>query len=90
MDSPDKRRPTPPKTPLDWLDQPRPPFVDESRAPPVDRDLLWALVRDELSEAEQRGAYRLIYSFRSWDAAHSEILVAHYHQTQGRDRDAQD
>ncbi|MDA7977944.1 MAG: hypothetical protein MPJ50_04135 [Pirellulales bacterium] len=70
-----------PKSLLDLLAKPRPKFRDESLAPVVDRNLLWALVRNKLPEAEQRGAYRLIYSFRSWDEAHTEILTEHYHQT---------
>lgn len=70
-----------PETLLDWLNKPRPPFKDESLAPIVDRELLWKLVRDELPEDQERGAYRLIYSFRSWDEVHTEILTEHYHQT---------
>ncbi len=70
-----------PESLLVELDKPRPPFKDESLAPAVERALLWRLVRGELSDAEAEGAYRLVYSFRSWDEAHTEILVQHYHET---------
>lgn len=78
-----------PETLLDWLNKPRPPFKDESLAPAVDRELLWRLVRDELPEDQERGCYRLIYSFRSWDQAHTEILTQHYRETNAESNESE-
>ncbi len=74
-----------PRSLLDWLNRPRPEFKDESEAPPVDRALLTRLVKNELSEAEASAAYRLVYSFESWDAAHTEILTEHFREANTED-----
>lgn len=47
----------------------------ESLAPAVDRDLLRALVRKQLSQPEARNVYQLIYGFEEWNSAHQEILI---------------
>lgn len=60
-------------------------FRDEDLAPEVDRELLWALVRQELEEHTARAVYRLVYSFQSWNDAHTEILVGEFHRREGRD-----
>jgi hypothetical protein len=50
-------------------------FEDERLAPDVDRDVLVSLVRGELPEDEARVIYRLVYSFKSWCDAHTEVLA---------------
>jgi len=62
-------------------------FLDESLAPPVDDELLIALVRRQLSRDEARDVYELIYSFRSWNAAHNRILITES-RTQNSNDDA--
>lgn len=57
-------------------------FRDESLAPEVDRDLLLALVRRQLSEDDSRLLYRLIYSFRSWNEAHAQVLIEEFQRRQ--------
>lgn len=52
-----------------------PAFLDESLAPAVDRPLLAALARGELSEEQARAAYRLVVSFKSWSDAHAEAVA---------------
>jgi hypothetical protein len=44
-------------------------------APKVDQALIKALVRRELSVADARAIYRLVYSFKSWSEAHCDALV---------------
>ncbi len=51
-------------------------WCDEELAPALDLGLLQALVRHELPLAQARDVYRLIHSFASWDAAHTEALLA--------------
>ena len=58
-------------------------FQDESLAPEVDRELLQALVRRELTEETARAVYHLIHSFRSWNEAHAQILIEEFRRTQG-------
>ena len=53
-------------------------WQDERLAPPVDEELLRALVRRELSTEEAREVYRRIHSFRSWSEAHARILVKEF------------
>jgi hypothetical protein len=53
----------------------KPPFRDEALAPKVDYALIKALVRRELSPADARAVYRLVYSFKSWSDAHIDALV---------------
>jgi hypothetical protein len=53
----------------------KPAFRDESLAPKVDQALIKALVRRELSTADARAVYRLVYSFKSWSEAHINALV---------------
>lgn len=55
-------------------------FRDESLAPEVDRDLLLALVRRQLPEADARLVYRLIYSFKSWSEMHTQLLIEEFHR----------
>jgi hypothetical protein len=55
-------------------------FLDDDLAPEVDLDLLWQLVRKELSRKEARLVYMLIDAFRSWDEAHTKVIVEHFHQ----------
>jgi hypothetical protein len=55
-----------------------PTFDDESCAPEVDRDLLVSLVDQELHEGKARLVYRLIYSFKSWYDAHTEVLIEQF------------
>jgi hypothetical protein len=56
----------------------KPPFRDEALAPNVDQALIKALVRRELSTADARAVYRLVYSFKSWSDAHINALVRDY------------
>jgi hypothetical protein len=51
------------------------PFEDESLAPEVDRPLLAALARGELSEEAAKAAYRLVATFKSWSDAHVEAVA---------------
>lgn len=60
---------------LDHLNRTPLVFEDESVAPEVDCDVLSSLVRGELPEDQARLIYRLVYSFKSWCDAHSEILI---------------
>jgi hypothetical protein len=53
----------------------RPAFRNESLAPKVDQALIKALVRRELSAADARAVYRLVYSFKSWSEAHIDAVV---------------
>jgi hypothetical protein len=48
---------------------------DEKLAPEVDLELLRALVQKRLPEETARNVYRLIHSFASWDAAHTQVLL---------------
>jgi hypothetical protein len=50
----------------------------EGAAPPIDRALLRAVVRQQLSELAARFVYRLVHSYKSWNDAHSEILVEEF------------
>lgn len=65
---------------LERLHRTPPQFKDESLAPDVDRPLLVALVRQQLSVEEARLVYRLIHSFASWNAAHAEVLIEEFHR----------
>jgi hypothetical protein len=47
--------------------------------------LLNKLVRHELPKAKADAVYDLIYSFRSWNFAHAEILMAQYSRLHGGD-----
>ena len=67
------------------LGLPGPPFQDEKLAPKVDLELLNKLVRHELPKAKADAVYDLIYSFRSWNFAHAEILMAQYSRLHGGD-----
>jgi hypothetical protein len=75
----------PPKSDDEWGDEeppslweelglPEPDFLDESRAPVVDRDLIRKLMANELSEKRAKEVTRLIVLFRSWSDAHKEII----------------
>jgi hypothetical protein len=50
------------------------PDVD-SKAPPVDEELLRALVHQELNPAEARQVFRLVHWFSQWREAHARILI---------------
>lgn len=81
--SPFEHRPPPPQRPsyaelLERLHRAPDAFLDESLAPEVDRDLLQALVRRELPEADARLVYRLIHSFQSWNEAHTQVLIEEF------------
>lgn len=67
---------------LDRLHQTPLVFKDESIAPEVDRDLLLSLARGELPEGQSRLVYRLVYSFKSWCDAHTEVLTEEFHKSQ--------
>jgi hypothetical protein len=56
------------------LGVPEPPFLDESRAPPVDREFIRQMVRRELPEARAKEVSKLVVLFKSWSDAHLEIL----------------
>jgi hypothetical protein len=75
----------PPKTDDEWGDDefrslwaelglPEPEFLDESRAPPVDRDLIRKMMRRELPKKAADEVYRYIMLFRNWSEAHKEIV----------------
>ena len=53
-------------------------FRDDNLAPEVDRDVLTALVRRELPYEQAQLVYELIYSFRSWSEAHTEVLIEEF------------
>lgn len=63
---------------LQRLRQSPPARLDEELAPEVDHDLLRALVRKELPPEEARLVYRLIGAFKSWDEAHTAMIVAEF------------
>lgn len=65
-------------------------FKDESLAPEVDHDLLRALVRHELDEPTARSVYEFIYSFKSWNEAHTEILSDEFRRNHGEAREKPD
>ena len=73
---------------LEELGYKQPVFRDESLAPEVDRTLLRALVRRELPEESATLVFRLIYSFRSWNDAHTQELLEHYKAAAKSDMDA--
>lgn len=73
---------------LAQLSRPRPKFREEDSAPPVDRELLGRLVRCELSDDQTRAVSLLVHSYRSWDEAHTVILVEHYRTTCRKSGDA--
>jgi len=50
--------------------------MDDDLAPEVDCDLLRRLVRKELPVEDARLLYELIYAFRTWDDAHTQLIVA--------------
>jgi hypothetical protein len=56
------------------LGLPEPPFLDEGRAPPIERELIRQMVRRELSEERSKAVGKLIVLFKSWSDAHLEIL----------------
>ncbi len=56
------------------LGLPEPPFLDEGRAPPVDRDLIRQMVRRELPEERAKELGKLVVLFKSWSDAHVEIV----------------
>lgn len=58
----------------DELGLPEPAYLDESRAPAVDRSLILKMVRRELSEERAKAVGRLIVLFESWNDAHVEIV----------------
>lgn len=58
----------------DELGLPEPPFLDESKAPPVDRELLRQMVRHELPEPRAKAISKLVVLFKSWSDAHLEIF----------------
>lgn len=66
---------------LDRLHETPPVFEDESIAPEVDRKLLLSLARGELPEDQARLVYRLVYSFKSWCDAHTEVLTEEFHRS---------
>lgn len=53
----------------------RPRYEDERDAPPVDRELLRALVERRLPVEERREVYRLTIRFRSWAEALAEFAA---------------
>ena len=58
----------------DELGVPEPPFLDESRAPSVDRDCIRQMVRRELPEPRAKEVSRLVVLFKSWSDVHLEVL----------------
>ncbi len=50
-------------------------YLDESMAPPVDRDLLGAFNRDELDTTEHEKVLDLIAAFKSWSDVYDELLL---------------
>lgn len=64
---------------LQWMHRTaRAAFRNEDLAPAVDRNLLLALVRRQLSPNQARSVYQRIHAFRSWSEAHAEILIAEF------------
>jgi hypothetical protein len=64
----DSRSTPPPATRRKWS--------DESLAPAIDERLLQELVQGKLAEPKARALYRLIHSFKSWDEAHTQAMLA--------------
>lgn len=56
---------------------------DESLAPEIDRELLRALARKQLSEAKARAVYELVHRFASWNRAHGEVLLEEFRRSRG-------
>ena len=59
----------------DDLGLPEPPFLDESLAPPLDRELIRQMVRHELPEEREKAIGKLVVLFKSWSDAHREIVL---------------
>lgn len=59
-------------------------YQDEAKAPPVDRELLVRLVRNELPEEEVQRVYQIVDSFKSWTLAHDEIVAQQFERAQGQ------
>ena len=59
-------------------------YQEEAKAPPVDRDLLFRLVRNELPREEVRRVYEIVDSFKSWTLAHDEIVAEQYERTRAQ------
>jgi hypothetical protein len=49
----------------------------DGKAPPVDEELLRALVRQELPEQQAREVFALIHTYTAWDDAHERALLEH-------------
>ena len=48
-------------------------FAPEDRAPPIDIELLCAFAREQLSKADQKKVYRLLWTFQSWYDSWAEV-----------------
>ncbi len=55
------------------------------KSPPVDEELLRALVRQELPESQKRDVFLLIHSFKDWDDVHARILAEEFQAKQTKD-----
>ena len=67
----------------DDLGLPEPPFLDESGAPPLDRELIRQMVRHELSEEREKAIGKLVVLFESWSDAYDEIVRDELRQRRG-------
>lgn len=56
------------------LGLPEPEFLDESRAPPVNRELIEKLMRNELPRKAADEVYGCIVLFQSWSDAHKQVV----------------
>jgi hypothetical protein len=65
-----------------------PPQLDESTAPPVDRDLLLRVEQGKASKDEQEQVAKLTRSYRSWGRARVEIGLDEVARIQREDPDA--
>ena len=68
----------------DELGLPEPPFLDESRAPPLDRELIRQMVRHELPEEREKEVGKLVVLFKSWSDAHYEIILEEMARRRGK------
>jgi hypothetical protein len=58
-----------------------PELTEDNQAPPVDEELIGALVRHELSKAEARQVYELIYCCPDWKAVYMRLVLEDYRQS---------
>ena len=71
---------------LELLHRPPQRYLDDDLAPDIDLDLLRQLVRRQLLPSQARLVYGLVHAFRSWDEAHTAIIVEEFRARRWDDR----